>query len=267
MFSAINLASLTALCLQIVKALLIYVIGRIAIDLIIKAVKKGLEKTSLDPMLHKFICNVIKVICWAEIVIAIMTVFGFNASSLLTVFAAAGAAVALALQGSLSNFASGILIMVNKPFKKGDYVVCGGGEGFVESIDLMATTLVTMDNRVTIVPNSQITGASITNVSKKDTRRVDMQIGVAYNTDIDYAKKVITDFINSDPRVLKDPAVFCEVTKYDKNAVELEMRAWCNGADYWGVKFDIQSALKGVLTNAGIAIPYPQVDVHIKDNK
>ncbi len=218
-------------------------------------------------MLHKFIANVIKVICWAEILIAIMTVFGFNASSLLTVFAAAGAAVALALQGSLSNFASGILIMINKPFKKGDYVACGGGEGFVESIDLMATTLVTVDNRVIIVPNGQITGAAITNVSKKDTRRVDMQIGVAYNTDIEYARKVITDFINSDPRVLKDPAVFCEVVKYDHSAVELEMRAWCKGADYWGVKFDLQTALKGVLTQAGIAIPYPQMDVHIQNKQ
>ncbi len=262
---AISTASITALALKLVKAVIIYILGKWAIGFITKAAEKALAKTSLDPMLHKFICSVIRIICWVEIVIAIMTVFGFNASSLLTVFAAAGAAIALGLQGSLSNFASGILIMINKPFKNGDYVVTGGGEGFVEHIDLMSTTLVTVDNRVTIVPNSQITGASITNVSKKDTRRVDMEIGVAYDTDIEYARKVLTEFIAADPRVLKEPAVFCEVRKYADSAIEIEMRAWCKSADYWGVKFDLQTAMKGVLKEAGIAIPYPQVDVHVKE--
>lgn len=262
---ALDLAVLTAFAAKIVKAIVFIVIGKIVLSAAQKWLGKALDKAKLDPMLHKFVLNILKVVVWVEIILAVMDVFGFDASSLLTIFAAAGAAVALALQGSLSNFAGGILITVTRPFSKGDYIVCAGNEGAVDHIDLLSTTLITPDNRVVIVPNGTLINNSITNATKKDTRRVDMEIGIAYDTDVEYAKKVLIDFISSDARVLKDPAVFVEVMNYGDSAVELVIRAWCSTADYWGVKFDIQTAMKGVLTQAGIQIPYPQVDVHIEN--
>ena len=262
-----NTDRLTDLAFDAGKAIVILIIGKIVIGIVDKAIKKALSKTKLDPMLHKFIANTVKVILWAEIVIAIMTTFGFNASSLLTVFAAAGAAIALALQGSLSNFASGILIMVTKPFGKGDYIVAGANEGTVDSIDLLATTITTVDNRVIIIPNGQLTSSSLVNVTKKDTRMVILEIGVSYDSDVEHVKKVIKDFVSKDSRVLADPAPFVEVNNYASSAVEMIIKVWCATGDYWGVKFDLQSAMKGVLTENGISIPYPQMDVNIKNAK
>ena len=260
-----SMERLTELAFDAGKAIVILIIGKIVIGLVDKAVKKALAKTKLDPMLHKFIANTVKVILWAEIIIAIMTTFGFNASSLLTVFAAAGAAIALALQGSLSNFASGILIMVTKPFGKGDYIVAGGNEGTVDSIDLLATTITTVDNRVIIIPNGQLTSSSLVNVTKKDTRMVAMEIGVAYDSDIEKVKQVITDYVSKDSRVLESPAPFVAVNNYGSSAVEMLIRVWCGTGDYWGVKFDLQSGMKEALVNAGITIPYPKLDVNLKN--
>ena len=201
---------LATFAVKVVKAIVFVIIGKIVLSAASKWLGKALSKTKLDPMLHRFILNIVKIIVWVEVILAVMDVFGFDASSLLTIFAAAGAAVALALQGSLSNFAGGILIMVTAPFSKGDYISCAGNEGSVDHIDLLNTTLITGDNRVVIVPNGTLINNSITNSSKKNTRRVDISIGVSYDTDIEYARKVLTDFVCADSRVLKEPAVFVD---------------------------------------------------------
>ena len=259
-----SMERLTDLAFNAGKAIVILIIGKIVIGIVDKFVKKALGKTKLDPMLHKFIANTVKVILWAEIIIAIMTTFGFNASSLLTVLAAAGAAIALALQGSLSNLAGGILIMVSKPFKAGDYISCAGNAGVVKSIDLLHTTITTVDNQIVIIPNGTLTGNSISNYSAAENRRVDLNIGISYDSDLQKALSVLTAMAEKNEKVLSEPAVFCGVTEHADSAIILQLRSWCKSADYWDVFFALQKEMVSTLESNGIHVPFPQMDVHIK---
>jgi len=259
-----SLATVDSLCQNVLKAIAIYLIGKFVINLICKGVKKLLQKTKLDPAVHTFILSALKAVLCIEVALAIMDCFGVNAGSIRTVLAAAGAAVALALQSHLSNFAGGILILLTHPFKKGDYISGAGNEGTVEGIDLLYTTVTTPDNKVVTIPNGSLATSSITNCSAKDTRRVDWEIGVSYNSDVAYVEKVLTELVQKDARTLKEPAIFCAVSKYDNSAVVFVLRCWCKAEDYWSLKFDVQTQMKEALEKAGIKIPYPQLDVTIK---
>lgn len=256
--------NLKTICLTVGPALLVLVIGAILIQALEKLLKKILEKTSVDPMLHKFILNATKIAAWAVLIVSVLRMLGVDTTSVITVFAACGAAVALALQGCLSNLASGILIMVTTPFKKGDYITCSGFSGFVDSINLLHTFIITMDNQHISIPNAVLTGNPITNATKLATRRVDVRIGVAYESDVDKAKKAILALAADKGKFLDTPAPVVHVMDHADSAIILEYRGWCNTADYWSNYFTMQNGMKPALDAVGIEIPFTQIDIHTK---
>ena len=261
-FSSVNIA---AIGLRFGPPILILVVGAILIQGLQKVLKKVLEKTGIDPMLHKFIINAVKIAVWAVLIMTVLKMVGVDTTSVITVFAACGAALALALQGSLSNLASGILLMFSTPFKKGDYIVCAGMEGSVDSINLLHTTLLTIDNRCVTIPNSTFTSNPITNATKMENRRVDVTFGIAYESDIEKAKQAIIDLADSEGLILDKPAApVCNVISYDDSAITLVYRGWVKTENYWTEYFLLMNGIKGALDAAGIEIPFPQVDVHQK---
>jgi len=256
--------SAMAIGMIVLKVLIILIVGKIAIGALSKVAKAALDRSKVDAMSHGFILRVLRMAIWIVVIIALLNVVGINTSSLVTMIAAAGAAIALGLQGSLSNLASGIIIMFTKPFKKGDFVSCAGSAGIVDGIDLLSTTIITVDNKVITVPNGQLTSNSITNFSKESTRRVDVSIGIAYDTDIEHAMSVMMELADADRRVLKDPAAVVLVEKYDASSIVLTIRMWTLNANYWDVLFSYQQQLKPSFDKAGITIPFPQMDVTLK---
>ncbi len=262
MLGMIRLESLALLAIRVV---LVLFFGSVAIGMIQDAIKKLLEKSKLDPVMHRFVLNATKLLLWGTVILSALKMAGVDITSFLAIFAAAGAAVALALQGSLSNFAGGILVAVTKPFKSGDYISCAGNEGTVQSIDLLYTTINTVDNKRVTIPNGTLVGNAITNFSATGSRMVQIDIGISYDSDIETARKALLELADSVPEVFKDPAPMCVVTDYADSAIKLMLRVWCSGADYWGTRFALLNNVKGCLNNAGVSIPYPQVDVHVKE--
>ena len=250
---------------NLLPAVIVLVGGFIVMKIILKVEDKLLQKSRfIDPMLYKFVKSATKVCCWAVIIVETLRQLGINATSIITVFAAAGAAVALALQGSLSNLAGGILIMFTRPFTKGDYILCNGVEGTVDSIDLLYTTIITADGKIVSVPNSNLTSNTITNFTKLGVRRVEIKIGISYESDIDSAKYSIINKAKQDKRFVDDRPITCDVLEYADSAVILIFRGWVSAADYWNVFFEMNNDLKNVLKEAGAEIPFPQIDVHSK---
>jgi len=248
-------------------AMVILIVGAILVKVALRILEKFLQKTSPDPMLRKFFKNIAKVILWAVVVITVLDSLGIKATTFLTVFAAAGAAIALALKDSLGNFAGGILILFTKPFSRGDYVECCNVAGMIESIDILYTTILTIDNQVVTIPNGQLTNNTITNYSKQGTRRLVLDIGIAYDSDIAKAKEALLSLVEHDSRVHKTPEPYCIVDGYPDSSVTLSLRAWCSTAEFWDVKWDIQGLMKDALKTQGISIPFPQLDVQIKEEK
>jgi small conductance mechanosensitive channel len=201
------------------------------------------------------------------VVIASLAQLGIQTTSFIAVIGAAGLAIGLALQGSLSNFAAGFLMIIFKPFKAGDYIDGGGASGIVEKIEVFTTTIKTIDNKVVIIPNAKMMGDNITNYSAKETRRVDIDFGVSYSDDIDKVRTCIQSVIDADSRVLKDPPVSILVKELADSSVNFQLRAWVKGADYWNVYFDVVESVKKRFDKEGISIPFPQMDVHISGNE
>lgn len=247
-----------SILITVIAALIALKIGNKVLD-------RVLEKSKLDRSAYTFIRHLVKIVLWMVVILSILSQLGVNISSVLTVFAAMGAAVALAVKDSLSNVAGGLIIMFNKPFKSGDYITCGSNSGIVDSIDLMSTTIHTMDNKVIIIPNGSITSASITNFSKMEDRRVDVYINVSYDSDIELAKQIMIGLVKDDPRVFKDPAPYCIVTGYEESHIVLSLRAWVKNPDYWWVYGDVMAKIKTAFDENGVRIPYPQMDVHLKE--
>ena len=256
--------NLEKMALRFGPALVVLIIGAILIKGLQKVLKKILEKTGVDQMLHKFIINAAKIAAWSVLIISVLKMVGVDTTSVITVFAACGAAVALALQGCLSNLASGILIMTTTPFKKGDYITCAGNAGSVDSINLLHTSLVTVDNQHISVPNAVLTGNAITNATKLSTRRVDIRIGVAYESDLDQAKQAILKLAADNGMFIDAPAAVVNIVEYADSAIILEFRGWCNTSDYWGAYFYMQNSIKSALDAIGIEIPFTQIDIHTK---
>jgi small conductance mechanosensitive channel len=249
--------------LKILLAITLFVIGRVVARAICGLAKKGFEKSNMDPTLIGFIGNILYALLLSAVVIAVLDVVGIQTTSLVAIIGAAGLAVGLALQGSLSNFASGVLLILFRPFKQGNFIKAGGEAGIVEEVTIFTTVLKTPDNKIIIVPNSAITGGSITNFSAKDTRRIDFVFGVAYSDDIKKVKEVIWDVINADERILKDPAPTVGVLELADSSVNFAVRPWVNAADYWDVFFDLNEKMKLRFDEEGISIPFPQHDVHL----
>lgn len=249
--------------IKIGLALVILLVGNFIAKTIVKLVKKALTKKQIDAAVVSFAGSIIYVIGLLAVLIASMSQLGIDTTSLVAVIGAAGLAIGLALQGSLSNFASGVLIVVLRPFKAGDFVEVGSKMGTVMEIKLFATRLKTPDNKIVIVPNSSITGNAITNFSTQDTRRVDLLIGISYDADIRKAKTVIEEIVAADERVLRDPAWNIAVSELADSSVNLIVRPWVNTADYWPVYWHLIENIKIKLDENDITIPYPQMDVYL----
>lgn len=248
---------------NLVTAVVIFYLGRWVANLIVRVLRAAMQKAEVDVTLERFIANLARMLLLVFVVIAAIDALGVQSASLIAVLGAAGLAVGLALQGSLSNFAAGVLIVVFRPYKVGDWIEGGGISGAVESVQILTTILKTADNKRVIVPNSQIMGSTITNYSANETRRVDLVFGVGYDDDIDKVRKEIEAVIAADDRILDDPAPMIAVYELADSSVNFVVRPWVKTADYWGVYFDLTEAVKKRFDEAGITIPYPQQDVHI----
>ena len=251
---------------NLVSAVVILILGLVAMKVILHVMRKTLEKSTLDQVLYNFILKIVKILLWVVLAILIMEQFGFKASSLLTVLAAAGAAIALALKDSLANVAGGIMIMINKPFVQDDYVDIDGNMGCVKEIDLFVTHLHTYDNKVITIPNGLINTSILTNYTKEDLRRVDCSFGIGYNDDIGKVKDLLAGLAASDSRIMKEPAPVIGVAGHMDNCIMVDLKVWCSTADYWNVKYYLEEEVKLAFDREGITIPYPQMDIHIVNN-
>jgi len=222
-----------------------------------------MKKRGIDPLLSSFLSDIGHILIVVFVVIASLGQLGIQTTSLVAVLGAAGLAVGLALQGSLSNFASGVIIIALRPFKVGDFVEAGGVSGVIEGIQIFSTSMKTGDNKAIIIPKSAITGGTITNFSAKDTRRVDLVFGIGYNDDIPMAKAILQRLVDEDERILKDPAPVIAVGELADNSVNIIVSPWTSTADYWGVYWDLTEKVKLTFDKEGISIPYPQRDVHL----
>jgi small conductance mechanosensitive channel len=249
--------------LNIVLAIAIFVVGRWLAKLIVRGLKRVMKKASMEEVLIGFLSSILNVVLLVVVVIAALEQLGVNTTSLLAVFAAAGLAVGLALKDSLTNFASGVMLIIFKPFKVGDFVEAGGISGVVEVIRIFNTQLRTGDNREIIVPNSQIYGGIITNFSARDQRRIDLVIGIGYEDNIKAAKQILEQIMQAEERILKDPAPVILVSELGESSVDLAVRPWVASGDYWNVRSDLLESIKHQFDAKGISIPYPQRDVHM----
>jgi small conductance mechanosensitive channel len=249
--------------LQMAAAIAILVIGRIAAGLAKKLIVKLMKSSKQDPTLISFVSNLSYATMMALVVITALGQLGIKTASFVALLGAAGLAIGLALQGSLANFASGVLMIIFKPFKVGDYIEGSGVAGSVSEVDIFTTHLTTPDNKIIIVPNAQITGGNIINYSALGTRRIDLTAGIGYGDDIDKAKAVLRRIVEADDRVMKDPPCTIAVAELADSSVNFVVRPWVKVADYWDVKFDLTEAIKKQFDAEGISIPYPQSDVHL----
>lgn len=248
---------------KILLAILLYYVGRYIIKLIRKAVVKVFEKRELEPSLGSFLQSFLGFFLNVMLIIMVISTLGVPATSFLAVLGAAGLAVGLALQGSLSNFAGGVLILAFKPFKVGEVIDAAGKVGTVQRIDILHTTLHTFDNRAIIIPNGGLANGDITNISRLPTRRVDFSVGIAYDADIKEARKVILGVLEADERIFKDPEPVVLLTNLGDSSLDLSARVWVQSSDYWDVFFQDMERIKEALDAANISIPFPQRDLHI----
>jgi len=261
--NGIDSTTVVSLGKNIVIALLIFYVGRIAISIVVRGLRKLMQKQEVDKTLETFVCNLVRVALLVVVIIAAISALGIETTSFIAIFGAAGLAVGLALQGSLSNFAAGVLIVLFRPYRVGDFVDAAGISGTVEQVQILTTVLTTPDNKQIIVPNSQIMNSIITNFSAKETRRVDMVVGVSYSDDLDKVRKTLEELVAADDRILADPACKIAVSELADSSVNFVLRPWVNAADYWNVKFELTEAIKKRFDQEGISIPFPQQDVHL----
>lgn len=260
-------ASVTYYGLKIVVAILVLLIGKWIAGLFRRMSRQAMEKGKVDAVLVGFLSNILYYLLMVAVVITAVSQMGIQTTSFIAVLGAAGLAVGLALQGSLANFASGVLIILFRPFKVGDFVQAGGVTGVIDEIGILVTNMHTPDNKGVIVPNSQVMSAEIINFNANATRRCDMVFGISYSDDIDKAKGVLAQIVAADERCLKDPIPQIAVSELGDSSVNLVVRPWVNAADYWGVFFDTQEAVKKRFDAENVSIPFPQRDVHLYQAK
>jgi len=246
-----------------VIAAIIFFGGRYVIKLLMALIRKLFERSGWDQILIDFVCAIVNAILLLVVIVAALDQLGVNTTSLIALIGAAGLAVGLAMQNSLQNFAAGVMLIVFRPFKAGDFVEAGGVSGVVEAISIFTTTLRTPDNREIIIPNGKIYDGTITNFSARPTRRVDLVFGIGYGDDIKKAKEVIDKLIADDERILKDPEPLVAVGELGESSVNFRVRPWVNSEDYWAVYFDLTERVKLAFDENSISIPFPQMDVHL----
>jgi len=267
MLESINIDSLTTTYLipwgiRVGFALLIFIGGRIVVSIIGGIVKKLLITAKMDEILVNFISAIVRWLLYLFVVVAALSQLGINTTSLIALIGAAGLAVALSLKDSMQNFAAGVMLLVFRPFKQGDYVEAGGTAGTVKEINIFSSTLLTPDNKQVIIPNGKIYSDVITNFSATGTRRIDMVFGISYEDDIAKAKGIIEDTLKAENRILKDPEYVIAVGELADSSVNFYVRPWVATSNYWNVYFDLTEKIKLEFDKNEISIPFPQMDVH-----
>ena len=252
---------------NILIALIVYFIASRLIKWVLKLTTKALNKGKIEPIVVKFIYSIIKVGLYVLLFIAIVSILGIPTTTFVTLFGTVTLSVGLALQGSLANFAGGVLILIFKPFKVGDYIVACGDEGTVVGIDVFYTKLATVDNKMIVIPNGTLANSSVKNVSAMDIRRVDVQVGISYESDITAAKKVLMGIIDKNDNIIRDKPVNVFVASLDASQVTLETRVWVSADKYWDTKWAFTEQYKLALDEAGIEIPFNQLSVTIKNTQ
>ena len=255
---------LIPLGLKILAAVVVFLLGRWIIKLIQRWMANGLMSRHGDATLHSFLSHLVSVLLYFLLIIAIIGILGINTSSLVALLASAGLAVGMSLGGTLQNFAGGVLIIMFRPFKVGDFISAQGMEGVVSEIQIFNTHLLTTDNKEVILPNGPLATGVMTNYSKQGTRRVDWVFSIAYGDDYDKAKTVLRRLIDENQSILKSPEPFIELGKLNSSSVDITVRAWVNSADYWPVFFSMNEKVYKAFAQEGLNIPFPQVDVHVK---
>lgn len=248
---------------KIFFALLVFLIGKWVARAISNALARNLEKREVDLTITRFVSSLTYGILFALVIVAALSQLGVETTSFIAMLGAAGLAVGLALQGSLSNFAAGVLLILFRPLRAGDFVEVAGVSGVVEEVGIITTILVTGDNKVIIIPNANVMGGTITNYSLKEQRRVDLAVGISYDADIQQAKSILEGILSADGRVLQEPAPAIAVAELGDSAITVNVRPWVKSGDYWPVRADLLESIKQQFDAAGIGIPYPQMDIHM----
>ncbi len=248
---------------KLLVALIIFYVGRIVAKMLVKGIHKIMRAQEVDQILETFVCNLAYWMVMVFVIIAAISQIGVQTTSLIAVMGAAGLAIGLALQGSLSNFAAGVLIVVFRPYRMGDFVEVAGISGSVVQVQILSTILKTGDNKQIVVPNAQIMNSIITNYSANNTRRVDMIIGVSYDDNLDKVRDTLRELVNADSRIMQDPECLIAVAELADSSVNFFVRPWVASSDYWAVKFDLTESIKKRFDQDGISFPFPQRDVHL----
>lgn len=251
--------------IKLAVAIIIVFVGKLLSRLVSRGVSKVLGHKKVDKTVISFVESLVYGLAFTLTLIVAISHLGFNTSSLVAILGAAGLAIGLALQGSLSNFASGVLLISFRPFKAGDFVEVSGVAGIVEEVLIFSTKLRTGDNKTVIIPNGAITGGTITNYSAKPTRRIDLVIGVSYDANLAQTRQILADVVSKDERVLKDQDVTIGVSELADSSVNIVVRPWVQSGDYWPVYFDLLENIKVALDEAGIEIPYPHLSVQVNN--
>ena len=248
---------------RILAALIIFIIGKFLINWANRLFATMLQKRKVDASIQSFLKSIVNITLLVMLFLVVIGKLGIELTSFAALLASVGVAVGMALSGNLSNFAGGVIILVFRPYKVGDYIEAStGASGTVTDIQIFHTVLTTPDNKVIFAPNGAMSGAVVTNYSRKDTRRLDFTFGVEYGTDFNQAKAIILEIINKDNRIMKDPAPFIELGALADSSVNITVRVWVNASDYWAVNFDMNKNVYATFNEKGISFPFPQLTVH-----
>ncbi len=247
-----------------VLAIIVFIIGKKLIDIIRKIVRRSLEKSTVDKGVEQFTDSLLKCVLYFILIISLVKQFGVDTTSLAALLASGGVALGLALQGSLSNFAGGVLILLLKPFVVGDYIIedAHGNEGTVKEIQIFYTKLATIDNKTIVIPNGSLSNTSLTNVTAKDERRLDIIVGIAYDSDLKKAKQLIETILREDEKILQEEQIVVYVDNLGESSVDIGLRAWVRTEEYWTTRWRVLEEIKLTFDREGIDIPFPQVTVH-----
>ena len=249
---------------QLIYAILAFALGLFIISRLLSATRKIMHDRNVDPSLQPFVASLINIGLKVILIITVVGMLGIQTTSFVAIFGAASLAIGMALSGTLQNFAGGVMIIIFKPFKVGDFVDAQGYRGIVKEIQIFNTILSTVDNKIVIIPNGGLSNGSLTNYSFEPTRRVDWTVGIAYGDDIDKTKQVINYLIAQDSRILLEPTPFVAVSELADSSVNFTVRVWVKSEDYWGVFFDMNENIYKSFAKEGLNIPFPQMDVHLK---
>ncbi|MBQ8590655.1 MAG: mechanosensitive ion channel family protein [Firmicutes bacterium] len=264
---AVRLMTAFTLFLPILKVIAIALIGAVLIKMACKILNSFLEKSQLDPVMFPFVTSIARILMWVIVVMMILPVLGIEATSFVAVLGTCGAAVALALKDSLANVAGGVLISINKPFAKGDYINNMSVEGTVDQIDILCTTIHTADNKIITIPNGSLSNSTIINYSRSDLRRLDMKFSIGYGDSIDQAKDIVLAVAESSGLMVSEPEPMAGVDCHGDSAIILVSKIWVKNSDYWNLYYYMNQNVKEAFDEQGISIPFPQMDVHMDKAK